>query len=175
MPALGYHPTTVNDVIYARVPPALKQDVQAYAQTVGLSVNSAVASLLEAGLSAAAQSGEELTDEIRAKELQIAELRSVLADRDTSLRGLEQQRADLTAAVEGLAGRLERAVGRCPSCHKSVTGTNVLIDGSCASCGRSLSSLLAEDRAQLNQNDYLVLVGALGVLLALAMWQSRQP
>lgn len=164
----------MNDVIYARVPPALKQDVKEYAQTVGLSVNSAVASLLEAGLSAVSGSSDDQTDQLHAKEREIAELRAVLADRDTALRGLEEQRADLAAAVEGLSGRLERAVGKCPSCHSAVSGTNVLIDGSCSNCGRSLSSLLAEDRAQLNQTDYLVLVGALGVLLALAMWQSRQ-
>lgn len=165
----------MNDVIYARVPPGLKGEVQAYAQGAGLSVNAAVASLLEAGLAAASgASGDDLEDEVRAKDREIAELRANLANRERSLRGLEDQRADLAAASEGLSGRLQQPVGKCPGCSSPVTGANVLVEGSCPNCRRSLSSLLAEDRAQLNQTDYLVLVGALGVLLALAMWQSRQ-
>lgn len=163
------------DVIYARVPPSLKSDVQAYAQGAGISVNSAVASLLEAGLAASAGQGtDDLEDQVHELDRELANTRSVLADRESSLRALEEQRADLAAVVDGLSGRLDRPVGSCPGCRSSVTGTNVLVHGVCPSCHRSLSSLLAEDRAQLNQTDYLVLVGALGVLLALALWQSRQ-
>ena len=164
------------EVIYARVPPGLKSDVAAYAEKAGVTLNSAVADLLECGLETRAV---ELADggpdrELDAMRQTVTDLRTAVAASDRELVRLEGQRKDFAAAAEGLTERLEQSVARCPSCKNPVSGSDVLVRGVCQQCHKPLSSLLTDDRVQLNQGDYMVLIGAVGVLLALSLWQAKQ-
>jgi hypothetical protein len=159
----------MNDIIYARVPPELKRDVHQYAESSGVSLNSAVAELLELGLGAAASAErvEALERETMAGGAALKELRLELA-------GEREQREAMAAAVNGLSHRLGQTIGVCPNCRGELSGQDLVVNGTCASCRHPLSSLLGEDRDKLRQTDYVVLIGAIGLLLALALWQSRQ-
>jgi hypothetical protein len=164
------------EVIYARVPPALKADVATYAERTGVNLNSAVADLLECGLEMRAFELADAGPEHKLADLRetISKLETTLATQGRELSRLEGQRQDFAAAAEGATARLEQAVARCPACRQPVSGSDVLVRGVCQRCHKPLSSLLTDDRVQLNQSDYMVLIGAVGVLLALSLWQAKQ-
>jgi hypothetical protein len=51
-----------------------------------------------------------------------------------------------------------------------VRGSDLLVSGHCSNCDKALTSLLVPTRfAELVQNEYLALLGALGVLVGLAL------
>jgi hypothetical protein len=149
------------EVIYARVPTALKEAADAYASQHGKTLTGAVADLLDRGLNAA-------SDERSIGELE-ANLARATAEKAEAQAGLQAASAQL-AALSALAQRAKRRVGTCPSCAGQITGHDLLGTGQCQECGQTLSSLIAPGPTTptLDQRELLVLVGALGAVLAIA-------
>ncbi len=154
------------EVIYARVPTALKEAADAYASQHGKTLTGAVADLLDRGLNAA-------SDERSITELQ-ANLARVTAEKAALEAGLEVAGTRL-AALKALAQRASRSVGACPNCQQQITGQDLLGTGQCPSCGQTLSDLIVPERTAptIDQRELLVLVGALGAVLALAYIASK--
>jgi hypothetical protein len=143
----------MSQTIYARVPDHVKQAADDYATTQGKTLAGAVAELLDRGLQA-------IGDE-------------------SSLPELERQVAALTAEADQLRQRAQRTVqsiGSCPSCGGGITGRDLLISGHCPNpdCGASLEVLLGSasnasaGKGGLNDGDFKMLLGALGLLLGIA-------
>jgi tetrahydromethanopterin S-methyltransferase subunit D len=79
------------------------------------------------------------------------------------------------AALNALAQRASRRVGNCPKCREQITGHDLLGTGQCRACGHGLSGLIAPEPTapSLDQRELLVLVGALGAVLAIAYIASK--
>jgi ribosomal protein L37AE/L43A len=154
------------EVIYARVPTALKEAADAYASQHGKTLTGAVADLLDRGLNAA-------SDERSIGELE-ANLARLTAQKARAEAGLQAATTQL-AALNALAQRASRRVGVCPKCREQITGHDLLGTGQCQACGQDLSGLIAPEPTAptLDQRELLVLVGALGAVLAIAYIASK--
>lgn len=153
----------MSQVIYARVPDATKEAVDGYADERGVTLTSAVVDLLERGLGA-------VTDErsIAALEARVAQLDAEKTQVATQLRAAQTE----LGALGALSSRSHQVVGRCPKCKQDFTGYDLLATGRCEHCGQPLSDLLlakkAADTSGLDANEFLLLLGALGAILAVA-------
>ncbi len=154
------------EVIYARVPAALKEAADAYAARHGKTLTGAVSDLLDRGL--AAVSDEESLAQMEAS---LARLEAGKAEAEADLHAARTQ----LAGLEALAQRAGRPVGTCPDCKKQITGNDLLVSGQCRECGHALSGLIAPDRpaSGLDQRELLLLMGALGVVLGVAYLASK--
>jgi len=162
----------MSQVIYARVSEDLKGAVDSYATEQGVTLTAAVSDLLAQGLEAVAEAPvvadlrrryEVVSESLRQQETKVATARSELA------------------ALRGLTIRALQQVGVCPTCQEPITGYDLLSTGTCPKCaaklptpwnsgtetdGSSSSSLV---RAKgLNDRDVLLLLGAVGAVVALA-------
>ncbi len=155
-------------VIYARVPAALKDAADAYAAQRGQTLTGAVAELLDRGLNAA-------TDEHSIADLQ-ANLALANAKRATAEAELAAAKSQL-AVLGNLAQRARQTVGTCPNpnCKEKITGYDLLASGRCHKCNEALSGLLTPQPAtsSLDQREVLILVGALGAVLGVAYLASK--
>jgi hypothetical protein len=155
-------------VIYARVPQTLKEAAELYASDHALTLTAAVADLLGRGLAA-------LSDEHSLAELQtrVGELASEKAQTEAELQAAKTELRTLAA----LGQRSRQIVGTCPNadCGKPITGIDLLATGRCPVCGHGLSDLLAGSQrsAGLNQQEFLLLIGALGALLGVALLAAK--
>ena len=156
----------VTEVIYARVPTALKEAADAYASQHGKTLTGAVADLLDRGLNAA--SDERSIGEL---ETNLARVTAQKAEAEANLQAATTQ----LAALNALAQRASRRVGTCPNCNEQITGHDLLGTGQCMACGQTLSGLIAPGPTAptLDQRELLVLVGALGAVLAIAYIASK--
>jgi antitoxin component of RelBE/YafQ-DinJ toxin-antitoxin module len=142
-----------SSVLYVRVPTPFKEALDQVAEQRGVTLSTAVKNLLEEGLEAAANE-----ESIRSLKSEISELRA-------------REEAN-SNAYSVLARSLKRPVGSCPSCRKVVSGNDLLLVGSCGSCGKGLTALLKPKNPPeggLDGNEYLLLVGAIGLVLGAAM------
>src|SRR5437016_5520491 len=155
------------EVIYARVPAPVKAAADAYASQHGKTLAGAIADLLERGLGAA-------SDERSVRELQV-NLAYVKAEKARVEADLAAARAQL-ATLSTLAHQADRKVGTCPSCQKPVTGRDLLEVRECPHCHQTLSDLIVPDQgtSTLDQRELLILVGALGAVLAVAYLASKK-
>jgi len=159
----------MSQVIYARVPDNLKAAADLYANEQGVTLTRAVTDLLERGLAAA-------TDEPSVEELQqsLARETAEKAQLHAELQGL---RAEATA-LGALAQRVGQTVGTCPnpSCKAPITGTDLLAVGQCPKCGQKLSRLIAPSvsSSTLDQPEFLMLLGALGAVVGIALLGSAK-
>lgn len=149
--------------IYARVQPHVKEAADDYAATSGMTLANAVSELLERGLQATSneRSVGELEQQVTALRMEVEAQRS--------------REATLASVYRALSQRTRQTIGTCPSCGGSVTGHDLLVAGHCPNreCGSSLSALLgtgdaAPSEGGLNDGDFKLLLGALGLLLAVA-------
>ncbi len=162
----------MSPVLYARVPEALKQALQAHAAGRGLSQTRAIVELLEEGLQAsrderslaalestlARSQGELQATRVRVRELELAL---------EAAREREEQRA---RTYRALAARVRQELASCPRCRKPVRGSDLLVSGRCPHCGKAVTELLAPaPKSALDQTEYLALLGALGLLTGLAL------
>lgn len=159
-------------VLYARVPDPLKQALQAHAGERGLTLTHAVVELVERGLRAIAdeQSVSELEARLAAARGELEQTRARLREAELGVRAAGE-REQLTARTHSaLARRARQTLGSCPQCRKPVRGCDLLVAGRCPNCDKALSSLLLPaPRANLDRDEYLALLGALGVLVDLAI------
>lgn len=156
-------------VIYARVPESLKAATEGYAAEHGHTLAAAVAELLAGGLEAEGSAAR-----IAALEGKIGRLG---ADKVTLQSELHGARAELQA-LGAFGERVRQAVGTCPNseCGAPITGYDLLAAGVCPRCGTVLSGLLLgkETRSDsLNQQQFLLLIGALGALVGVALLAGK--
>lgn len=156
----------MSQVIYARVPDPLKEAADVYANEQGVTLTQAVIDLLERGLAAA-------TDEVSVDELQqrLAREGAEKAQLQAELQGLRGEMAALSA----LAQRVSQTVGTCPSCKTPITGGDLLAVGQCPKCGQKLTGLIAPavSSSTLDQPEFLMLLGALGAVVGVALLGSK--
>jgi len=148
----------MTQVIYARVPDALKEAADLYADERAMTLTSAVVDLLGRGLAAS-------SDERSVAELEIKAAKAEAARAESDAR--------LAAAINELGGlrafaqRAGLEVGLCPGCSGSITGYELMAEGHCRQCRRPLLDLLAPptSNSTLDQREIGILLGALGVAL----------
>ena len=159
-------------VLYARLPEALKQALEAYGSTRGLTLTGAAVELLEQGLRASREgrSRAELKATLAACRSEREQAQVRLKEAELRLQGM-REREQLTAATyASLAERTRQELASCPRCREPVRGCDLLVSGRCPKCGKALTSLLRPaPQANLEQSEYLALLGALGVLVGLAL------
>jgi hypothetical protein len=162
----------MGEVLFGRVPRALKAALAARARARGLSLNGALLELLERGLEEGEEEGSRaaLQASLGASARQLEQARFELAAAE--LRLAEQgERAELLRGVlRALAGRAQSELGQCPRCRKPVRGFDYLVGGRCPHCAKALTAFLTP-RPQVGapeRDEYLALLGALGGLVALA-------
>ncbi len=162
-------------VLYARVPDSLKQVLHAHAADRGLSLTTAVVELLERGLEAGAnaQSVAELERTLALAESELAQTRARLQQAELGLQAAREREQTTARTYSALGERARQQLASCPQCRKPVRGQDLLVSGHCPNCNKALSSLLLPaPRAGLDGNEYLALMGALGVLVGLALASS---
>ena len=158
----------MSQVVYARVPDALKDALDAYATTAGTTLTAAVVDLLGRGL--ASTSDERSIDELRAR------LAAEVDQRRQLEAAVHASRVEL-GALEMLRQRSAHTVATCPNpqCGAEVSGFDVLATGRCTSCGHSLGQLAASAAAlrSVDQRELLLLLGAIGTVLGVAWLASK--
>jgi hypothetical protein len=154
------------EVIYARVPAALKEAADTYASEHGKTLTGAIADLVDRGLTA-------VSDERSVAEME-ANLASMRATVVKAEADLQAAKAQLTALAT-LAHRADRRVGACPNCGKPITGRDLVDAGECRRCHQALSKLIVPESptSPLDQRELLILLGALGAVLAVAYLASK--
>lgn len=158
-----------DQVLYARVPGPLKARAEGYASDHDLTLTAAVADLLQRGLEggANAETVAELKEHVR----------GLAADKATLQSELQGARSELQA-LSALGSRVRQPVGSCPNpgCETPITGYDLFVTGSCPSCGSRLSGLLVGESVRqesLNQQEFLLLIGALGALVGVALLAAK--
>jgi hypothetical protein len=156
-------------VLYAKVPEGIKAATEAHAAETGLTLAGAVAQLLERGLE-----GERTLATVAKLESRVTQLS---ADKVTLQSELHGARSELQA-LGVLGNRVRQTVGRCPNpdCGAPISGYDLLATGACGVCGSSLSNLLvgkSEQSLGLNQQDFLLLIGALGAVVGVALLAAK--
>jgi hypothetical protein len=152
-------------VIYTRVPQTLKDAVDAYAGQRGAKLSSALVDLLERGLTASSDEGSIATLE--------QSVTALTAENGRLQAEVLTARTELSA-VTTLAQRAAHPVGSCPKCSKQISGYDLLVTGQCKSCGEALSTLLVpQSPKNLDQRELLILVGALGAVVGLALLTGK--
>ena len=147
-------------VVYARVPDSLKQTLEAHAQERGLSLTRAVVELVERGL-------EQTADQPSSSELE--QTRAQLKQAELGLKAATQRERLTARTYRALAERARHQLGSCPGCRHPLTGTDLLVSGRCPNCDKALTTLLLPSpRSGFDRDEYLALLGALGVLVGLA-------
>lgn len=154
----------MSQTIYARVPDQVKEAADAYASENGMTLATAIASLLDRGLQASAD------------EASVLDLEKHVAELNNEVELLRQRDAAAATAYSALAQRTAQPVGTCPKCGSSINGHDLLVAGRCSNpaCGASLSPLLGAvskpkpGKGSLDDGDLKLLLGALGVVLGIA-------
>lgn len=169
-----------SEVIYARVPSATKEAAEAHAAERGVTLTNAVSELLDRGLQAISDEPSVAQLERRAEELQrqLDTARLEIHHAEMTVQGLREREAALTSAYQALAERTAQAVGTCPRCHEAVRGYDLLVTGRCPACSGGLVSMITapkESKGALDETEFKVLMGALGLALAIALVQGKGP
>jgi hypothetical protein len=155
--------SNMSQVIYARVPDALKEAADTYASERGTTLTGAVVELLQRGLAA-------VSDEQSIGDLQ-ANLARAVAEKAQLKFGLMSAHQEL-AVLKTFAQRANSPVGTCPNaeCGQEISGYDLLGVGRCRHCAQQLTSLVApaSHTSTLDQREVMVLLGALGAVLAIS-------
>jgi antitoxin component of RelBE/YafQ-DinJ toxin-antitoxin module len=154
----------MSQTIYARVPDQVKAAVDSFASAHGMTQAKAITDLLGRGLQAVAD------------EKSISELERNVSTLTAEMETLRQRDQTTASAYQALAKRTAQPVGACPQCGGSISGYDLLVTGRCSrsDCQAGLTSLLGSAKAgptskgSLDDGDFKVLLGALGVLLGIA-------
>jgi hypothetical protein len=168
----------MTQVIYARVPDALKQAADAVASERGTTLAATISDLLRRGL-------ESLTDVGSVSELQHAVRR--LSTEKAEIEAARQKATSELGTLRALAERTAQRVGVCPNdgCRLPITGYDLLATGSCSNCACALTSLLCPGPTAsegthgmtgdtgLNERDFLLLLGAVGAAVAVAYVSAK--
>lgn len=168
----------MSQVIYARVPDALKDAVDGYASERGTTLTSAVVDLLERGLVSTSDGPS-----VAQLELKLATTSAEKAEVKASLRSARLELQTLLSLTE----RTRQPLGRCPrsECSQPITGYDLLVTGRCPACQQALADLLKLKSPQpegdggqprpggVSERDFLLLLGALGAVVGVAYLASK--
>jgi hypothetical protein len=139
------------------VPTRIKDGARAYAETNGMTLTTAISDLLDRGLEAVEN------------EESIQSLQEQIQVRDNLLRETE-------ARLRGLQALANTQLGVCATCRVPVTAVHVLVNRTCPN-GHPLNTQDVPDKPQaasgLDDNQALVLIGAVGLLLGAAYLASN--
>jgi hypothetical protein len=145
------------DVIYARVPSEVKLAAEDYAAAKGFTLTAAVSQLLGLGIEAVQNDRSIQTLQTRVASLEREVENVTAASRHESLRreALEQQVQMLHGAAAVWNDRAGQQVGNCPhaECDTPITGSDLLVSGSCPTCKKAVSSMLVSE-AKSNSVDW---------------------
>ena len=166
-------------VVYARIPDSLKKALEAHRAARGLTLSRAVVELLEQGLAASAdeQSSPKPEAKLALLTSELEKTRGRLKEASLRLQAAREREQLSARTYTALAARARQRLALCPRCREPVRGFDLLVSGHCpnANCGTALTSLLTPaPRAGLDANEYLALLGALGVLVGLAVATSAE-
>jgi len=152
-------------VIYARIPQLLKRDVDRFSAERGVTLTTAIGNLLARGLEAVAneQSVGRLEGEVAQLRAEKRVLSARLREAEVIAREALKREEAMTGAQRSLAERIKQPVGECPQCRTAVTGEDLLVTTRCRN-GHSLAPLLGGSKPE-----YMFLVGAVGVLVGIAL------
>jgi len=167
----------VSEVVYARVPDSLKQALREYSAARGLSLTRALVEVAERGLEAISTESDLASREakLEAAAEELKKTRTRLTDAQVRLRAVEERDTAINRAYGAVAERIRQEVAQCPACREPVSGRDLLMRGRCPNCGRALTSLLAPTRAGLDRDEWIALLGALGVLAGLTPADAGGP
>lgn len=154
-----------SETIYARVPTAMKEAVDAYAEQRGTKLTAAVVDLLGRGLESVAD--EKSVDVLRNN------LARAVAEKADAEAELVTARAQL-ATLGSFAARAGQRVGACPVCRKPITGGDLFGAVQCPACGKALTDLLAPKTGAVDQRELLLFVGALSAVLGIAYLSTKK-
>src|SRR3954453_19113316 len=120
------------DVVYARIPTAVKEAVQGYVESGRAStMAAAVSELLSLGLDAThnGRSIQNLQERVTVLEGELAQAKAEAYHENLRRQAAEQQAVVLQGAMKAWSDRAEQPVGTCPNpaCGKSVRGFDVLV------------------------------------------------
>jgi rubrerythrin len=165
------------EVIYARVPSATKEAAEAHAAARGITLTNAVSELLDRGLQAISDepSVTELDRRIGQLQHQLAAADLERREAEMTVRALREREAALASAYQALAERTAQSIGACPHCGQPVSGHDLLVTGRCGSCSGGLVSLITpakQSKGALDETEFKVLLGAVGLALAMALVQG---
>jgi len=163
-------------VVYARVPDSLKQTLAADAAARGLSLTQALVELVERGLATVTSETTvtELEARLAAATSELLELRGRLNQAELALQAARERERLTARTYTAVAERARQELVPCPRCRTPVRGCDLFVSGRCPNCDNALTSLLVPTRtAELVLNEYLALLGALGVLVGLALASSN--
>jgi hypothetical protein len=157
----------MSQTIYARVPDAVKQATDAYAEAHGLTLASAVADLLDRGLQAAEN------------ERSVAALERRVSELSNNLAVLREREQGIGSAYSMLAQRTAQPVGTCPECARAITGDDLLVEGRCSACGAGLVRLIGpaadtDPEGRIDEGEFKTLLGALGIALGILYLTGRR-
>jgi rubrerythrin len=106
---------------------------------------------------------------------ELAKTRALLKQAELGLQAAREREQTTARTYRAFAERARHELASCPGCGKPLRGSDLLVSGRCPNCEKALSSLLVPTRfGSLVQNEYLTLLGALGVLVGLAMATSAE-
>lgn len=153
-------------VVYARVPPEIKEAAEAHAEARGMTLTAAITDLLSRGL--------EATENLRsagALEAEAHRLRAELDGARAEVAGAQAQAQAVTASFQSLSHRLTQPLAPCPNqaCRGTVRGYDLLVTGRCPRCRASLAVTLAQvatgTKPVDKPDDWLLLLGAVGAAI----------
>lgn len=155
--------------IYARIPEETKDAATAFAASRSVTLASALHELLALGLEAADGSGtvSALQEEVQQLRQRVRDLEETTQAQALARLQLEQELAALRQAADVWVQRADLPVGTCPHCNKPLSGADVLVAGRCSECRASTSALVEPKASDLDNGDFMLALGAVGVLLGL--------
>jgi uncharacterized protein with PIN domain len=155
--------------IYARVSEQTKDAAESYASERGLTLAGALHELLVLGLESAENvaSVTALQSKVSSLDEEVVELKMALREHAVAREHAEHQRDALRQAAEIWGHRADLTVGTCPNCGQPLTGADLLVVGRCQSCKQSTSALMEPSGSNLNSRDFMLALGAVGIMLGL--------
>lgn len=168
----GGHVTSTT--IYARVPEQTRQAAGTFATEHGLKLTTALQELIELGLEAAAGSDAvtELQGQVEQLGTRVQELELTIQEQALERLRLERELASLRQAANLWVERADMPVGACP-CGAPLNGADVLVAGRCGKCGVATSALIEPKESNLDNRDFMLALGAVGVMLGLVALAAR--
>jgi len=165
----------VSAVLYARLPDALKQTLDTHARERALTLTQALVQLLEGAFQTIAneQSLGELERQLQGARSELADARGQLKEAQLRLQAAREREQTRARIERAFAERARQQLAACPRCRHPLNGSDLLGRGRCANCDTALTALIVPTRlVDLDHNEYLAFLGALGLLVQLTLTQT---
>ena len=141
----------------------------------GLSLTQALVQLLEGAFQtiADAQSVGELERQLQAASSELADTRGQLKEAQLGLQAAREREQTRARIARAFAERARHRLAACPRCRHPLNGSDLLGRGRRANCDTALTAMIVPTRlVDLDHNDYLAFLGALGLLVQLTLTKT---